>query len=198
VRFLLASSTDAGELLGWRSQGSVPGGPVLDAELAWLLLRRLSVLGVVGEREIAEALAADRSASGEQGAAVCRAALPDAGAKAAAWEGLFGGGDALSNRLFRATAEGFWQPEPEQEELLSPYVGRYFDAAVAVSGRRGAAIASVVGRDAFPFAVAGGEVLRRGEECLRSGSAVPALARELADRLDDLRRMLAVRGAAAR
>ncbi|THA26937.1 aminopeptidase N [Streptomyces sp. RKND-216] len=195
ARCLLRSSSDVAELLGWRSAGSVPGGPELDAELGWLLLQRLSVLGAVGERDIAAALAEDRSASGEQGAAWCRAALPDAGAKAAAWEALFGGGDALSNRLFRATAEGFWQPEPEQVELLEPYAPGFFDAAVAVSERRGAEIARVTGVAAFPHAVAGDEVLRLGEELLRSREVIPALGRVLADQLDDLRRVLAVRGA---
>ncbi|EST34020.1 hypothetical protein N566_19065 [Streptomycetaceae bacterium MP113-05] len=193
VRCLLASSSDVAELVAWRSAGSVPGGPVLDAELGWLLLQRLSVLGAVGEEEIAAALAADRSASGEQGAVWCRAALPDAAAKAAAWEALFGGADTLSNRLFRATLQGFWQPE--QVELLVPYACRYFDAAVGVSERRGAEIAQVTGRDGFPFAVAGDGVLRRGEECLRSDVGVPALARVLADQLDDLRQVLAVRDA---
>ncbi len=195
VRCLLGASTDTEELSGWRVAGSVPGGPVLDPELRWLLLQRLSVLGAVGEAEIAAELAADLSASGEQGAAWCRAALPEEGAKAAAWEALFGGADALSNQLFRATARGFWQPEPEQEELLLPYAPRYFGAAVAVAERRGAHIARMTGFWAFPAVVAGDEVLRLGEECLRSGAPIPALARVVADQLDDLRRVLAVRGA---
>jgi len=193
VRCLLGSSSDVAELRAWRSAGSVPGGPELDAELSWLLLQRLSVLGAVGEGEIAGALAEDRSASGEQGAARCRAALPEPEAKAAAWEALFGGADALSNRLFRATAQGFWQPE--QVELLEPYGPRFFDAAVAVSERRGAEIARVTGSAGFPHALASDEVLRLGEETLRSRRVVPALARVLADQLDDLRRVLAVRGA---
>ncbi|MFR9675153.1 aminopeptidase N [Streptomyces sp. TR02-1] len=195
LRCLLESSTDTDELLAWRT-GTVPGGPVLDAELRWLLLLRLSVLGAVGEDAIAEALAEDRSAAGEQGAARCRAALPDAGAKERAWEAMFGDADTLSNRIFVATAQGFWQPE--QEDLLEPYASRFFDAAVQVSRRRGAAIAQGTARWAFPHAVAGcagDEVLTLGEQCLQSGAPVPALARGLADQLDDLRRVLAVRGA---
>lgn len=192
VRGLLGSSTDVEELLSWRAEGSVPGGPVLDAELRWVLLGRLSVLGAVGEREIAAELAVDRSAAGEQGAARCRAALPEEGAKEAAWEALFGGADVLSNRLFRATAQGFWQPE--QVGLLERFVPRFFDAAVGVSRRRGAEIARMTGLWAFPHAVAGDEVLARGEECLRSGVAPVALERVLADQLDDVRRVLAVRG----
>ncbi|AXK35183.1 aminopeptidase N [Streptomyces armeniacus] len=191
VRVFVDSATSAEELLGWRAAGSVPGGPELDPELLWRLLHRLAVLGAVGEAEIADALAADPSATGQEGAARCRAALPDAAGKAAAWEALFGEADALSNYLFTATARGFWHPE--QAELLEGYAERYFDAAVGVAARRGQSIGEAAGRWAFPAPVAGEEVLRRGEECVASEGPTPALRRQLADQLDDLRRALAVR-----
>ncbi|MCF6521557.1 aminopeptidase N [Streptomyces sp. JJ36] len=193
VRGFLDAAVDAEELLSWWSAGTVPGGPVLDPELRWRLLHRLAVLGAVGEGEIAGALAGDPSATGERGAARCRAALPDAGAKAAAWEALFGEADVLSNHVFTATAQGFWQPE--QGGLLAGYAERYFGAAVAVAERRGASIAEAAGRWAFPSSVVEERVLRWGEECLASGAPVPALRRALADHLDDLRRVLAVRAA---
>ncbi len=191
VRALVDAATDPAELLAWRAAGSVPGGPVLDAELDWRLLARLAVLGAVGEESIAAALAADPSAAGEEGAARCRAALPDAGAKEAAWEALFGPEDALSNHLFTATVEGFWQPE--QEEVLSPFVTRCFEAARKVAARRGASIGSTVGRWGFPSVVEDSVA----EQCARALAAeevLPALARAWADQLDDLRRALHVRG----
>ncbi|RLL66323.1 aminopeptidase N [Streptomyces sp. Z26] len=194
VRVFVDSATSPEELLAWRAAGAVPGGPVLDPELLWRVLHRLSVLGAVGEAEIAAALAADPSATGQEGAARCRAALPEAAAKAAAWEALFGESDTLSNYLFTAVARGFWQPE--QRELLAGYAARYFDAAVEVAARRGPAIGEAAGRWAFPVSLADEEVLRRGVECLESGRPTAALRRQLADQLDDVRRALVVRARA--
>ncbi|OEV08391.1 aminopeptidase N [Streptomyces nanshensis] len=192
VRRLVDCAPDAGELYGWWEAGSVPGGPVLDAELRWRLLLRLSVLGAVGAAEIDAELAADPSAKGREGAARCRAALPEASAKAAAWEAMFGS-DALSNYLLRATAQGFWQPE--QRGLLAEggYAERYFEDAVPVAARRGAAVASILGRVAFPRTAVEERVLRRGSECLERGDVTPTLRRELTDALDDLGRALRVR-----
>jgi aminopeptidase N len=193
VRRFIDCASDSGELLAWREAGSVPGGPVLDAELRWRLLLRLSVLGAVGEAEIGAELAADPGAAGEEGAARCRAALPDAAGKEAAWGSMFFS-DGLSNYLLRATAEGFWQAE--QGELLAAggFAERYFEDVVPVAARRGAAVASVLGRTAFPRTVVEERVLRRGLECVEGAGLTPALRRELVDRLDDLRRALRVRG----
>ncbi|WP_314172818.1 aminopeptidase N [Streptomyces winkii] len=193
VRQFIDCASDAGELYGWWEAGSVPGGPVLDAELRWRLLLRLSVLGAVGGAEIDGALAADPSAAGEEGAARCRAALPDAGAKEAAWEAMFVS-DELSNYLLRATAQGFWQAE--QRELLDEggFAERYFSDAVPVAARRGAAVASIVGRLAFPRTVVDESLLRRGADCVAGEDVTPTLRRELVDQLDDLRRALRVRG----
>lgn len=190
VRQLIDCAVSSEELYGWWVAGSAPGGVVLDAELRWRLLLRLSVLGAVGGAEIDAALAADPGAKGEEGAARCRAALPDAAAKSAAWEAMFAH-DRLSNYVLRATAQGFWQPE--QRELLEGYVERFFVDAVPVAARRGAAVAELVGRFAFPRPVVEEWVVRRGEECVRGEGVTPALGRELADQLDELRRAVRVR-----
>ncbi|MCT2594400.1 aminopeptidase N [Streptomyces sp. N2-109] len=193
VRTFADSATAPDELLAWRAAGTVPGGPALDPELSWRVLRRLSVLGAVGEPEIAAALEADPSATGQEGAARCRAALPDAAAKAAAWDAIFGTDDRLSKYLVTATAQGFWQPE--QAALLEEYVGRYYGAAVELAARRGDSIAAAIGHWAFPFFVIDEDAVRRGTECLATDGPTPALRRQLADQLDDLRRALAVREA---
>jgi len=83
---------------------TVPGGPVLDADLRWRILLRLSVLGAVGSDELEDELARDTSGAGPEGAARCRAALPSRATKDAAWEAMFGGGqeaEALSTYWFR-------------------------------------------------------------------------------------------------
>ncbi|MEU6662832.1 aminopeptidase N [Streptomyces sp. NPDC046821] len=194
VRTLIDSATHADTIRGWYDEGSVPGGPELDPELRWRILTRLCVLGAVDEAVIDAELTQDPSATGQEGAARCRAALPDPEAKRAAWDAMFTG-DQLSNYLFTATAQGFWQPE--QSDLLRPYVARYYPDAVALAHRRGPAIADAAGRWAFPAYAVDSHNLTLGETCLTDADPIPALRRKLADQLDDLARALKIRTATA-
>ncbi|GGW68071.1 aminopeptidase [Streptomyces lucensis JCM 4490] len=193
VRHLIGVAAHPDTIAAWLADGTVPGGPELDPELRWRILARLAVLGATDEAAIAAELERDPSASGQEGAARCRAALPDPDAKRTAWEAMFTGDD-LSNYLFTATAQGFWQPE--QAELVQEYVPRFYQDAVTVAARRGPAIAVAAGNWAFPAHAVDTETLRLGEECLRDADPTPALRRTLADRLDDLTRALRVRGEA--
>ncbi|MFD3544926.1 aminopeptidase N [Streptomyces sp. NPDC058655] len=190
VRVLVDSATRPDTLTAWLADGTVPGGPELDPELRWRILARLCVIGEAGEPEIAAALAADPSATGEEGAAHCRAALPTAAAKAAAWERLFHD-DSLSNYLFTATAQGFWQPE--QADLVREYVPRFYPEAVALGARRGPAIAEAAGRWAFPVHAVDEANLAAGRTCLEDPDVLPFLRRKLVDQLSDLARALKVR-----
>ncbi|MCX2969035.1 MULTISPECIES: aminopeptidase N [Streptomyces] len=192
VRAAVACAADPAEPARWLAEGTVPGGPELDAELRWRVLHRLAVLGAVGEAEIAAEAVRDTSATGREGAARCRAARPTAEAKAAAWEALFGPADELSNYLFAATAQGFWHPE--HADLVRPYAERYFAAAVDVAERRGPSLAHFAAAEGFPRALVEPRVLELGEERLARPDVPPALRRPLADQLDDLRRALRVRG----
>ncbi|MFC5800535.1 aminopeptidase N [Streptomyces formicae] len=192
VRHFIDATTRPATLHDWLDGDSVPGGPGLDPELRWRILARLAALGATDEAGIAAELDRDRSANGQEGAARCRAALPTAEAKAAAWSRLFDTDD-LSNYLFAATAQGFWQPE--QTDLVREYVPRFYPAAVALADRRGPAIAEAAGRNAFPVHAVDPEALSLGEHCLRDTEMIPALRRKLADQLDDLRRALSVRAA---
>ena len=195
VRHLIDVAAHPDTIAAWLADGTVPGGPELDPELRWRVLARLAVLGATDEQAIAAELDRDPSATGQEGAARCRAALPDAEAKARAWQAMFGADDRtdLSNYLFTATARGFWQPE--QADLVREYVPRYYEDAVTVAARRGPAIATAVGRRAFPAHAVDTENLHLGEECLNTADPIPALRRALADELDDLARALRVREA---
>ncbi|MCJ1680188.1 aminopeptidase N [Streptomyces sp. APSN-46.1] len=190
VRVLADSATQPDTLLGWLADGTVAGGPELDPELRWRILARLAVLGAVEETDIEAALAADPSATGEEGAARCRAALPTAEAKAAAWQRMFHD-DTVSNYLFKAVAQGFWQPE--QAELVRDYVPRYYPDAVALGARRGPAIGEAAGHWAFPAHAVDEGNLEAGRTCLENPDILPILRRKLVDQLDDLARALRVR-----
>ncbi|MFD9094027.1 aminopeptidase N [Streptomyces collinus] len=191
VRHFIDVAAHPDTIAAWLADGTVPGGPELDPELRWRVLGRLAVLGAVDGTAIAAELDRDPSAAGQEGAATCRAALPDPEVKRAAWEAMFAT-DGLSNYLFTATARGFWQPE--QADLVREYIPRYYEDAVAVAARRGPAIASAAGRWAFPHHAVDAENLALGEACLREADLNVALRRKLVDELDDLSRALRVRG----
>ncbi|MFF2950416.1 aminopeptidase N [Kitasatospora sp. NPDC057965] len=197
ARGVIATAADASqvaELRDWLAAGTLPGGPVLDPDLRWRLLLRLCVLGAAGEPEIAAELAADPSDTSEEGAARCRAALPDPAAKEAAWQALFHG--ELSNYLATATAEGLWQPE--QAELLEELTVRYFKELGPASGRRGPALARVLTRAGFPAHAATERTVRAAEACLTDPDLTAATRRGLVDQLDTLRRAVRARGLAGR
>ncbi|MET9766894.1 aminopeptidase N [Streptomyces sp. NPDC006415] len=193
VRHFIDAATQPDTLRSWLDEGTVHGGPELDPELRWRILTRLAVLGATDEAAIATELAADPSATGREGAARCRAALPTPEAKAAAWDALFTD-DTLSNYLFTATAQGFWQPG--QEEVTGDYVSRFYPDAIALAARRGPAIAEAAGRYAFPAYAIDADSLATGARALEDPALIPALRRKLVDQLDDLRRALTVRTAA--
>jgi aminopeptidase N len=192
VRHCINVTSQPDTIAAWLADGTVPGGPELDPELRWRVLARLAVLGAADETAIAAELERDPSATGQEGAARCRAALPTEKAKAQAWDAMVTCDD-LSNYLFNATAQGFWQPE--QTNLVRQYVPRYYEDAVALAARRGPAIAVAAGRSAFPDYAIDEDNLHLGEACLRDADPIPALHRRLVDQLDDLGRALRVRQA---
>ncbi|GIG92799.1 aminopeptidase N [Plantactinospora endophytica] len=194
VRGLVEATVDTDRLTGWLAGKDVPEGLAVDAELRWTVLRRLAVLGVVGEPEIAAEQAVDRSASAAEWAAICRAALPEAAAKEHAWR-LLVGDTGLSNRLLEATAAGFWQPE--QSELTESYVDRYFAEMPAAAQRRTPWVADRVAALAYPrYAVAART--RELAAALLARDDLPAgLRRVVVDADDDLRQALDARRRAA-
>ncbi|WP_367135968.1 MULTISPECIES: aminopeptidase N [Streptomyces] len=195
VRTFIDSTTAPDTLHAWLRGGTVPGGPALDPALRWRALARLAALGATTAEDIDAELARDPSATGREGAARCRAALPDPAAKEAAWQAMYDPGHRpeLSNYLFTATAQGFWQPE--QHALVRPYLDRYYPAALALAARRGPALATAAGAAGFPRTLVEQRTLDLGEECLAAADPIPALRRRLTDELDDLRRALRIRNA---
>ncbi|MER6924622.1 aminopeptidase N, partial [Streptomyces spiralis] len=169
VRHLIDVAAHPDTIAAWLAEGIVPGGPELDPELRWRILARLAVLGATDETAIAAELHRDPSATGQEGAARCRAALPDPEAKRAAWQAMFASDD-LSNYLFTATAQGFWQPE--QADLVQDYVPRFYEDAVTVAARRGPAIARAAGHWGFPAHAVDSDHLRLGQACLRDADPV--------------------------
>ncbi len=98
-------------------------GLKIDADMRWSMLTRLVATGARDAAAIEAEVARDNTAFGQRSAAAARAAVPTAEAKAAAWTLLTETKD-VANSVYEYTALGFRQPE--QAELLAPYVARYF------------------------------------------------------------------------
>ncbi|MFF5292942.1 aminopeptidase N [Paractinoplanes globisporus] len=190
ARGFIGATVDAARLTDWLAGVGVPEGLAIDADLRWLILYRLVVLGAAGPAEIDAEFERDRSATGEQWAARCRAAVPSAEAKAAAWRSIVED-VKLSNRLVEMTASGFWQPE--QLGLLAPYVARYFAEMPAMMRiRSGMSAERTVGL-AYPELVVDPETRRLAAELLSREDLDPILRRVVQDQDDDMRKALAAR-----
>jgi aminopeptidase N len=190
ARGLIGATVDATRLTAWLAGDGVPEGLTIDDDLRWLIIYRLTVLGAAGRATIEEEFDRDRSSIGEQWAARCRAALPDAESKAAAWAAIVGDA-SLSNRMAELTATGFWQPE--QLDLLTPYVQRYFADMPQMMRVRSGMSAEKTAIAAYPSLVIDPETRRQAAELLAIEDLDPILRRVVEDADDDVRRALAAR-----
>ena len=138
---------DLQALLETTDGGTVLPGIDVDTDLRWSLLHRLVILGAVGPDAIDAELARDDTATGRRQAAYARAARPTEQAKEEAWAQVVET-DELPNALVFAAVEGFAQPE--QHELVRPYVGRYLDAVPRVWSERTSDIARTIITRLFP------------------------------------------------
>jgi aminopeptidase N len=142
------SPGDLALLAGLLDGTTTVSGLEVGTELRWRLLRRLVSRGAAGIPQIEAELARDPTDAGERRAATCRAAIPDAAAKEAAWESLTSG--TLNNAMFRAVLGGF--ADPDQADLLAPYQQRYFDIVVDIWRDWTSDMAQWFATNAYPIA----------------------------------------------
>jgi aminopeptidase N len=200
------------QLLGWTAtsadqldlsagllsgDAAVPGLRV-DAGLRWPLLQRLAAAGRVRDAVIDAELARDPTPGGQRYAAACRAAIPDAGHKDAAWQQLIDGG--LGMEGLYVVARGF--ALPEQASLLAPYAARYLSTLREIWPTRGGHLRVLLGDLLFPYPAATAELLAQIDEFLAAdpGDPVkePGMVRVLTERRDTLRRALLSRALSSR
>ena len=191
ARGLVGATVDVARLNCWLAGEGVPEGLAVDSDLRWLILYRLVVLDAAGPEAIDAEVAADRSATGEQWAARCRAAVPSAEAKAAAWATIVQD-TTVSNRIVESAAAGFWQPE--QLVLTDPYVERYFAEMPAMMDVRSGFSAERVALLAYPSVVVEPRTRRLAADLLARPDLATILRRVVMDADDDVRRALVTRG----
>jgi aminopeptidase N len=162
-------------------------GLTVDAELRWSLLRRLAVTGRAGDAQIDAELARDATDAGRRHAAACRASIPDADHKEAAWR-LLAESEELGHEGVIAVAASFGRPE--HATLLEPYADAYFQVLPDIWASRGDHMRRVLADGLFPYAAASPRLLAQIDAFLAAGQRDPALVRILIERRDTVERAL--------
>ncbi|KAA9394039.1 aminopeptidase N [Kocuria coralli] len=130
---------DSGELL--------LDGLEIDTDLRWALLTSLTAGGRVGADAVDAALSRDDTEHGAIAAAQARAAIPTAEAKASVWDSVVEVG-SMPNSLQEAAIAGFRQAP--DDDLLSPYVAKYFETVTEIYRERSHEIAEQIAVGMFP------------------------------------------------
>ncbi len=133
-RAAIRSATDLDPAPRLARPGPRPGSS-LDLDLRWRVLVRLAALGATDRAELRAALAAEPTARSRVEHTRAVASLPDAEAKAWAWDRFTGEVD-VPNYELEAAGHGLWRGG--QEDVTAPYVERYFaDLPATVDVRSG-------------------------------------------------------------
>jgi aminopeptidase N len=161
-------------------------GLAVDQDLRWVLITGLARRGRAGGR-IDEELAADNTISGKEHAAAARAAQPTAEAKAEAWNSSMVQSDT-PNETHRSIAAAF--QATAQDEVLTPYVATYLDAADTAWEHLGTHTAATALAMMFPRPLASPALLEQIDAWLESTTANPGAQRLVREGRADVVRYL--------
>jgi len=166
-------------------------GREIDTDLKWDLLTGLVTLGAADEAEIDAALAADNTANGQKAAALAKAAIPTAEAKAKVWETAVNTNE-WSNTILQYSTIGFGRSA--SAELLTPYVEKYFQDVLKMWTEKTFKMAEYAVVNLYPVTLATKELAEKTRSFLDTPEivAIPALRRLLVENLDPIDRALKV------
>ena len=175
-------------LRGWLDGTDLPDGLVVDTDLRWIFVLRLAALGELDDEAIDAELDRDDTITGRENAAHARAARPDVAAKAEAWDVAIHRPDTPNGTLYQVVI-GFNQVD--QDDLLEPYLDRYFAEIEDVWAKMDHSTAQDVCYALYPRRRATDEVRETTENWLAEHeSAAPALRRIVIENLDSIARAL--------
>ncbi len=183
------TEADLSAIAGWLTGDRVPDGLDVQAELRWELVQALVAAGAAGPAEIDAEAAADPTTSGETAAALARALIPSAEAKAVAWAAIVD--PATQMHLRRASLQGF--QHPSQTALTAPYVGSYLDLLGDIWRQWEFLPARQFAVLAYPTHQVSQTTLDRVDRWLVESDPPPPLRRLVSDRRDDTLRALGAR-----
>jgi aminopeptidase N len=166
-------------------------GLEIDTELRWHLVSSLASAGVPdAEALIDSELERDPTDQGRRHAASARAARPSPEAKEEAWDRLTTD-PALTTAMEGALMQGFQQSD--QEELLRPYVDRYFDAIPGIWKDRSLEFALAFARGLYPGLVIGQAVADRTDRYLEEHPPPGPVRRIMTEGRDGIMRAIRAR-----
>jgi aminopeptidase N len=163
-----------------------------DVDLQWRALVRKAALGGETAAEAEALLERDTDPDAQTRALAVRAAVPDAGEKAAVWQALAVDRTVPIDSVGQVATAFF---SPGQDALLAPYAQRYLDLVPGLD-RGGMLVAMVFTGRLFPRFGAGEAFLDRAEET--AGKVAPVVRKTLLEKADLLRRMLRSRANVSR
>ena len=175
-------------LRGWLDGVDLPDGLTVDTDLRWIFVLRLAALGDLDDAAIDAEMSRDDTITGHENAAHARAARPDATAKADAWDLALHRPDTPNGTLYQVVI-GFNQIG--QDDVLDPYLDRYFDEIEGVWARMDHSSAQDVCYALYPRRRATQGVLDTTDAWLGAHqSAAPALLRIVGENRDTVARAL--------
>ena len=188
----VSTSADSGQLRSWLEGRVLPGGIDLDLDLRWRILVQLAVLGETDRDELRSALDAEPTARSRVEHTRAVASLPDAEAKAWAWERFTGEVD-VPNYELEAAGTGMWRSG--QEHLTEAYVDRYFADLPGTVDKRSGWVMAEAAAWFFPATSLTGETLARAHALIDLEGLDLPIRRRVVDLADELAHRLAIREA---
>ncbi len=191
---LLARSRSQLDRVAGLLDGSVAlDGLTVDQDLRWELVASLVTGGRMGQDGIDAELQRDNTSSGQNAAALAKAAIPTPEAKVAAWESIVVKGE-LSNALQGSAVNGFMRVL--DRSLLEPYSEKYFAAVPGIVATRTHALAQQIVVGLYPALLTTQATIDRTDGFLASLPAESAaLRRMMLENRDGVVRALRARAA---
>ncbi len=186
----ISSSADPGQLRSWLEGRVLPEGIEVDLDLRWRILVRLATMGEADRDELEAALAAEPTARSRVEHARAVASLPDAEAKAWAWQ-RFSGEVDVPNYELEAIGRGMWRVG--QEHLTEEYAERYFTELPDTVDVRSGWLLADAAESFFPITSLTDKTLARARALIDLDGLDLSLRRQVVDRTDELARRIAVR-----
>ncbi|MEV6865569.1 aminopeptidase N [Streptosporangium subroseum] len=180
------SAEDLAFLKGLLDGSTALDGLTVDTDLRWTLVQSLVSGGVLDDEDIAGELLRDATANGERSAALSRASIPTAEAKANAWSTMVEG--KLSGALLRSTILGFM--DPRHPDLLEPYAAKYFEEIGSIWKSWTSDSAQNFATGCYPALSISPETVARTQELIAESRPSHALKRLLLEGADGVSRAL--------
>ena len=192
ARFVATASADQDLLNRWASGEQLPEGLVGDSDFRWVVLGNLARRGALGPAEMDAALDLDHTMQGNLKALQAKASAPDAQAKIWAWEQITGE-HGRSNYELNALATGFWHAS--DQDVLRPYVARYFSDVPKLSMRVGEDALARIAALGYPSLVVEAATAEQSTAALQRGDLTASVRRAMVDADSQLREALVSRAA---